>query len=147
MSIAAASFANLRRAHVILWVQTVDKTRRARLEELIREFGSIAELNEAMGMDRTDATFSQIRNMAVHSKSGKPRVMGDDLARRIEEKLKKPDGWMDTPAGYPDLSDQRISHAVKLMEAMPEWQRDQAIKILDTLAQPGANTGGNGTTG
>ena len=113
---------------------------------LIREFGSIAELNVAMEMDRTDATFSQIRNQSVHSKTGKRRVMGEDLARRIEEKLKKPDGWMDTPPGYADLADSRISQALTIMEAMPEWQRDQAVKILDTLAQPPAKLG-NGDQG
>lgn len=112
---------------------------------LIVEFGSIANLNVAMGMDRTDATFSQIRNQAVHSKTGKPRVMGEDLARRIEATLNKPEGWMDTPPGYAEVEDQRISHVVKIMEAMPEWQRDQAVKIVDTLAQPPAK--GNGTTG
>lgn len=144
MSIASASFAGIAVGYLIAPVQTVDKTRRERLEQLIAEYGSIAALNVAMGMDRTDATFSQIRNQAVHSKTGKPRTMGDDLARRIEVTLSKPEGWMDTPPGYADLSDQRISHVLKVMEAMPEWQRDQAVKIVDTLAEPPR---GNGTQG
>lgn len=114
-------------------MQTIDKTRRERLEELIATYGSIAALNASMGMDRTDATFSQIRNQALHSKTGKPRVMGDDLARKIEDRLKKPEGWMDTPPGYADLTDSRIQHVMKMMEAMPEWQRDQAMKILIRL--------------
>jgi hypothetical protein len=145
MSIAAASFAALARVYVIAGVQTIDKTRRQRLEQLIAEYGSLANLNIAMGMDKTDSTFSQIRNQAVHSKTGKPRAMGDPLARRIETTLGKPDGWMDTPPGYADMGDQRISHVVKVMEAMPEWQRDQAVKIVDTLAEP--PTAGNGTSG
>jgi hypothetical protein len=144
MSIAAASFAELATGYVIRSVQTIDKTRRQRLELLIQEYGSIAALNVALGMDRTDATFSQIRNQAVHSKTGKPRAMGDDLARRIESGLRKPEGWMDTPPGYADLADPHISHVLKVMEAMPEWQRDQAVKIVDTIARPSK---GNGTTG
>jgi hypothetical protein len=128
-------------------VQTIDKTRRERLELLIEEFGSIAALNVAMGMDRTDATFSQIRNQAAHSKTGKPRSMGDDLARRIEAALGKSEGWMDTPPGYPQLDDQRIAHVLKIMESMPDWQLDQAVKIVDTLAQPARKNGTNGTTG
>ena len=71
--------------------------------------------------------------------------MGDPQAREIEEKLKLDRGWMDTPPGYADLNDSRITHVVKVMEAMPEWQRDQAVKIVDTLADPAGKP--NGTNG
>lgn len=116
------------------------ETRRQRLALLVKSHGnSLAQLNEALGLDRTDATLSQIRTQAPHSKTGKPRVMGDELARRIEERLKLEAGWMDTPPQYSeDQQDPRIAQAIKVMEAMPEWQREQALKIIDTLAQPEA---------
>lgn len=123
-------------------MQTIGETRRERMEQLIAEHGSIAKLNEALGLPRTDATLSQIRTQAPHSRTGKLRTMGDELARRIETTLSLPIGWMDTPLSYDAIhGDQQISRAVKVMEAMPEWQRDQAIKILDTLAQPPERTG------
>ena len=59
--------------------------------------GKIANLNSALGVERTDATLSQIKNKAKHSKTGKPRSMGDELARKIETKLNLPFGWMDQP--------------------------------------------------
>lgn len=31
--------------------------------------------------------------------------MGDDLARKIEERLSLPTGWMDTPPSYAELAD------------------------------------------
>jgi hypothetical protein len=147
MSIAAASFESLALVYVIPWVQTIDETRRQRLEMLIREHNnSIAELNAAMEMDRTDATFSQIRNQAVHSKTGKPRAMGDDLARRLEGKLGKPVGWMDTPPSYEELhgaDDPRVK-AMQLFESLPKDQWPIATRLLDALAKPEKE---NGTTG
>jgi phage repressor protein C with HTH and peptisase S24 domain len=78
-------------------MQTIDETRRQRLQILIEKHSTLAALNEALGLARTDATLSQIKNKSAHSKTGTPRCMGDPLARRIEEKLDLPLGWMDTP--------------------------------------------------
>jgi hypothetical protein len=146
MSIASAQFQSLAGGYLMLPMQTVAETRRQRLAMLVARFGdSLAQLNEALGLDRTDATLSQIRTQAKHSKTGKPRAMGDDLARKIEERLELPEGWMDTP---PDLTykpnDERIRRAMEVMESMPGWQVDQAVKIIDTLAEPADKS--NGTT-
>jgi hypothetical protein len=101
MSIAQGQFANLAIGDVIDGMQTVTETRLARLTMLVEKHnGSLAELNEAIGLVRTDATLSQIRTKAPHSKTGKPRVMGDDVARKREERLSLETGWMDTPPSY-----------------------------------------------
>ena len=108
--------------------------------------GSLAELNEAIGLDRTDATLSQIRTRAPHSKTGKPRVMGDDLARKIEQKLSLDHGWMDTPPSYAEMhgeNDPRTK-VMLLMEAMPPDQWSTAVRLLDALAQPAKATGTSG---
>lgn len=104
---------------------------------LIERHGSIAALNLALGMEKTDATLSQIRTQAPHSKTGKPRAMGDEKARDIENKLGLERGWMDTSPTYTELHpDDRISHAMRVMESMTPYQLDQAVRVLDTLAQP-----------
>lgn len=127
-------------------MQTVAETRRQRLAILVREHGdSTATLNEALGLDRTDATLSQIRTQARHSKTNKPRAMGDDLARRIEETLGLEIGWMDTPPTYAEIhgtSDARAM-AMAVMEAMPEDQWPKVLRLLDIFAQPEPK---NGTT-
>lgn len=41
----------------------------------------------------------------------------------------------DADISYPSL-DKRIVHAVKLMQQMPEYQLNQTIKIIDTIAEP-----------
>lgn len=38
----------------------------------------------------------------------------------------------------------RIAHALKVMQAMPEYKVDQAVKIIDTLAEPAPGSGTNG---
>jgi hypothetical protein len=117
---------------------TIAETRRARLEELITRYaGMLANLNAALGYERNDTRLARVRNANARTdRPGKVFQMGDPQAREIEEKLGLERGWMDTPPGYADLSDRRISHVLKVMEAMPDWQRDQAVKIVDTLAQP-----------
>jgi hypothetical protein len=146
MSIAIAQFPKLAKCHVINGMQTISETRIARLAMLVEKHGgSLAKLNEALGLDRTDSTLSQIRTGAAHSKTGKTRGMGDNLARKIEERLGLAHGWMDTPPGYADMHpDDRISHVMKVMEAMPEWQRDQAMRLVDTIAEPAPKRGNGG---
>ena len=123
-------------------MDTIDATRRKRLEMLIDRYGSIAALNLAIGVDRTDATLSQIRTQAPHSRTGKPRAMGDEKAREIEERLGLERGWMDTPPNYAENQpNDKIVHAMKVMEAMTPYQLDQAVRVLATLAEPPARNG------
>ena len=52
-------------------MKTIAETRRNRLDMLVKLHGdSLAKLNEVLGLDRTDATLSQIRTQAKHSKTG-----------------------------------------------------------------------------
>lgn len=147
MSIARAQLEKLATGHVIDAMQPVTETRLIRLQMLVKKHnGSLADLNEAIGLVRTDATLSQIRTKAPHSKTGKPRVMGDDLARKIEERLSLDEGWMDTPPSYAELHGEEDprTKVMLLMEAMPPDQWSTAVRLLDALTQP---TKGNGTHG
>jgi hypothetical protein len=145
MSIAIDQFAKLAAGHVIVEMLTVTETRLIRLGMLVKKHNdSLAELNEAIGLVRTDATLSQIRTKAPHSKTGKPRVMGDDLARKIEERLSLEVGWMDTPPSYAELHGEEDprTKAWQLMEALPPDQWPTAVRLLDALAQPATGTHG-----
>lgn len=146
MSIANASFSFVGPAHVITGVQTIAETRRQRLTMLLAKHKSLAELNDRLGLARTDATLSQIKNQSAHHKTGKPRAMGDELARRIEGALNLPEGWMDTPPTYAELHGEPdiISKALTLLEAMEPQARYQALRLLDALAQPPMANGTNG---
>lgn len=146
MSIATAIFHSLALAYSIHGVNTIDETRRARLEMLVKQAGSLAALNESIGLARTDATLSQIRNRSAHSTTGAPRHMGDPLARRIEQALSLERGWMDTPITYTELhgeDDPRVK-MLQLMERLPPDQWPTAVRLVDALGQP---VKGNGTNG
>ena len=70
--------------------------------------------------------------------------MGDDLARKIEEKLELELGWMDTPPTYAELhgDEDPRTKVMQLMEAMPPDQWPTAVRLLDALAQPATGTDG-----
>lgn len=80
-------------------VKPVGEIRRDNLLLLIEKSGSKAALNARLGRTRTDATISQYANRSPDSKTGKPKMMGGGFARRIEQALGLPDGWMDASQG------------------------------------------------
>jgi len=131
-----------------LTVNTIDETRRIRLEMLIKRFGGkIADLNEALGYERTHSQLSRIKNKNKRSdRPGKFFAMGDEQAREIEEKLSLGLGWMDTPPSYLELlgDDDPRTKVMQLMEAMPPDQWATAVRLLDALAQPDQATGTSG---
>lgn len=99
-------------------VETVHEFRHARLLQLISEHGTVQALADALG--RSHSQISQLRNRSAHSVSGRDRVIGDDLARDIEDKLGKPRGWMDTPfVGEPSSPQGRAAVAHGLSQQTP----------------------------
>lgn len=77
---------------------TAADIRRENLAVLVARFGGTEALvaNAATRGVELDAVYlSQIKNRAIDKKSGKPRQMGDPLARKIEEGLAMERGWMD----------------------------------------------------
>lgn len=76
-------------------MSTSYEIRRNNLRKLLERFRSVAEFNETMGRSRKNPGFTMIKNGQLNR--GKPREMGDKLAREIELRLNLPAGWMDTP--------------------------------------------------
>lgn len=76
-------------------MKTSDEIRRENLELAVKRIGSAAKLAEAAAT--SPAYISQIRNKAPDSKTGKAKMMGDDMARRIEAAIGEASGWLDTP--------------------------------------------------
>jgi hypothetical protein len=76
-------------------MKTSSEIRHANLLTLIEEAGSIQAVAERLGKDH--AQISQLKTQAKHSKTGKPRLIGDDIARLIEERFELEIGWMDNP--------------------------------------------------
>ncbi|MGJ8686119.1 MAG: hypothetical protein ACSHWQ_01480 [Spongiibacteraceae bacterium] len=103
---------------------TIDKTRRIRLQQLLDGAGSTASLAEMIGKSPTQ--ISQWANASIDSKSGKPRVISNETARHIEKVLKKEKGWMD------DVSSSDIASSIL---SSPTGQRLEAL--LKSLEESG----------
>lgn len=128
-------------------VNTIDETRRARLEMLITQHGGkIANLNEALGYERTHSQLARIRNKNMRSdRPGKFFVMGDEQAREIEEKLSLGVGWMDTPPSYAELhgEDDPMHQIALIMNELPRNQWPTAVRLVAALAESKVANGDN----
>ncbi len=126
-------------------VKTVTEIRRENLLHLIEVHGggSVAALNERLGLARTDATLTQIKNQNSNSGTGKPRGMGDTLARRIEAALDLPTGYMDNVNSYvsPEISE-RLAQLHRVAEELSPYALDQLIKIGVAFTEPKNGTNG-----
>lgn len=112
---------------------TIYEIRHTNLLTLIADYGSLANLNEALGRKRNDAALALIKNKSIGFR-GKIRNMGPTLARLIEEKLNLDEGWMDK-----DHSKAKLSQS---MEAFAEKAGFKAIPLLtlEEAAQLTPNT-------
>ena len=120
-------------------MQTIEEVRRARLAILESEAGSQAKLADQLG--KSPAQLSQWKN-ASPTTTGRARAISSDAAREIEAKMGKERGWMDAPLNYAEMHpNDRIAHAMKVMESMNQYQLDQAVRVLDTLAEPPLKNG------
>ncbi len=78
-------------------MKTVAEIRRANLEQLVVEFGSLDAV--AALANASPIYLSQVRNQAIDVKTGKPRNMGNGIARRLEKGASKAEGWLDRDHG------------------------------------------------
>jgi hypothetical protein len=108
LSITEGKYVFLSDGYVIPNMQTVFETRRQRLAILVKQHGTVAKLNRAMGWEDTNARLYQIHNRSVRADRGTLYEMGDPTARQIEKKLGLDEGWMDTPPAK-DAGDQAFS--------------------------------------
>lgn len=138
---ALRSFQQISASLPMQCMKTIAEIRLVNLELLISEFKTAeAVANKA---NTNPVYLSQIRNRTPDSKTKRPREIGEPLARKLELACGKERGWMDHEHPVNTYRHQRIKHAVIVMEHMEDWQLDQAVKIVDTIAEP-AKKQGNG---
>jgi len=95
----------------------IRKIRLKNLNDLIAERGSQREVSEATGID--SSYISQIKNPL------NPKNIGEKLARKIEESMKLPRGWMDL------LHDKATDHQSKAVDN-EKLQENSALKLRTT---------------
>lgn len=78
-------------------VMDIDEIRRVNMRAIEKEAGTPTAAANLVGM--TLAQFSNLRDGAKDSKTGRPRGMRKDTARKIESAAGKPEGWLDQDHG------------------------------------------------
>jgi len=112
-------------------MKSVDEIRRANLLLLIQEAGNAARL--AARTEVPAPYISQVSRGVQNSKGRGARVMGSDVARRMESKMGKPRGWMDADHSALSISSDlngREGQLVGLFRLMTD--REQ-IEFIDAL--------------
>lgn len=108
-------------------MKTTGDIRRANLLLLIEEVGSQAELSR---ITRVAApVISQYSRGVERAPGERRRVIGDDIARRIESKMGKPTGWMDV-----DRSIARNHEEAAMLDGIRLLSRGQ-IETLQKLIE------------
>lgn len=111
-------------------MKDIDEIRRENLRKLEIEAGGVKSVADRIGMSVSQ--FANLRDGAKDSKTGRPRGMRKDTARKIEESLAKPSGWLDIDHGVAE-SDAEIFIANALTDLgwkvtspkLAEWMPSQ----------------------
>lgn len=83
-------------------MKTIAEIRRANLDLLAQEFGTIDLVAARSGT--SPVYLSQIKHQAIDAKTGKTREMGTVVARKLDKGCGKMPGWMDTDHSAPNVS-------------------------------------------
>lgn len=103
-------------------MKTNDEIRRENLNIAIARVKTAAALAEKA---RTSPAYlSQVKNAQPDSKTGVPKHMGDDVARRIEKAIGEPEGWIDTDHTPLDVNSMISAPKASVIEKMQRKSMD-----------------------
>lgn len=115
-------------------MKDIDQIRRDNLKAIEAEYGGPAAAAAVLGMSHSQ--FTNLRDGARDSKTGRPRGMRASTARNIEERAGKTVGWLDTDHSA-------ISEQIPPLAGPAGWeklspnQREQVESFIGwLLAQP-----------
>lgn len=124
-------------------MSTVAEIRRANLNLLLKEVGEgrgdAAKLARLTGVKAP--TISQLRRV-THYPNGVERTMGDDIARKLEQGMDKPLGWMDHPHDTTRSRDE--AEFLRTFRALTVEQREHLAATAELFAKNNRTAGPDG---
>jgi hypothetical protein len=136
-------------------MKTIEEIRHDWLLRLVKNYGTVADLNIALGRTRTDAYLTLIKNKVPNTRTGgKIRSMGSDLAREIESTLKMERGTLDHEPGdaaitvkdgawaaYDGTDDatKALVDAILGVGKQPPWLDTSAVGFIRLMKQAAQN--------
>jgi len=126
-------------------MKKIDEIRRENLLKAVKMAGSATKL--AQMADISAMAISQIKNQSPDSKTGKPKSMGDAIARKIERAVGKEEGWMDTDPDFEELKkyieEQQISLEKLVAPELRILKKDTKSRLaIDYVRSQGSCGGG-----
>jgi len=97
-------------------MKTCSEIRHGNLLDIIEQAGSVRAVADRLKVSHAEV--SQLKTRAPHTKTGKPRNIGDETARKIEECFGLERGWMDHEHPSPAVGFPLALHAPV---AAPTW--------------------------
>ncbi|WP_082728970.1 hypothetical protein [Burkholderia sp. LA-2-3-30-S1-D2] len=116
-------------------MKEIDEIRRDNLRIIEAERGGPAAAAAALGMSHSQ--FTNLRDGAKDSKTGRPRGMRTATARKIEELAGKPVGWLDTDHSLV-AADPRASAQPAGWDKLTPTQRAQVESFIGWLISQSA---------
>lgn len=106
-------------------MKDINAIRRENLLRLLEEAGTQERLAERC--DVSHIYLNQIKNMRPDPATGKIRNVGNQLARKLEKGMNKPEGWMDTDHSIKNA----ISKSQKTSWPFEKLSYEKIIKLTD----------------
>lgn len=108
----------------------VKAVRKIKLQRLVAGHRSMREAADVLGLDYQ--VVYQLTHNAKRS-TGKPYQMGDDIARKIEDKLGKNRGWMDSLVDELSIIEAETMEAALDMQELSKDDRKLINSMIKTL--------------
>ncbi|MCA8430067.1 hypothetical protein [Burkholderia seminalis] len=116
-------------------MKEIDEIRRDNLRIIEAEHGGPSAAAAALGMSHSQ--FTNLRDGAKDSKTGRPRGMRTATARKIDELAGKPAGWLDTDHSHTTAD--VLSHGVPAgWDKLSQAQRAQVESFIRWLISESA---------
>lgn len=120
-------------------MKDIDVIRRENMRLIEKEAGGTTEAATLCGM--SPSQFANLRDGAKDSKTGKPRGMRKETARRIEECAKKPAGWLDTDHSVELLGDTTGGHAALTPQEAAATDDGETDLVITQYDETGGSMG------
>ncbi|WP_186224602.1 hypothetical protein [Burkholderia gladioli] len=124
-------------------MKDIDEIRRDNLKRIESELGGPAAAASRTGMSHSQ--FTNLRDGAKDSKTGRPRGMRKATARKIEESTGKPPGWLDIDHGATNTEFAMPSPPAG-WERLSRHQRDQVESFIGWLLTQSPSQADNEST-
>ena len=106
-------------------MKTIDEIRLDNFELLITEAGSVSALAAKCGYEKPSYLY-QIRNRSA-VQNGKPKNIGNAMARKLEKGMNKPEAWLDTEHSELENTNNVVKSNATMIGGIDVWDSNTPL--------------------